>query len=225
MGNIWLANMNNRRGNFKDANTELKSMEEKCKNNPLVYIVKSGALMQLSQSRPEFLEALYKCCTLLPNVYKLQMQQVMAEVTTLKNPLLRIGAQLSKFDQLINRFPNEIEPRMCLAGIYAKMNETQRAKQILKNSERDLPNHKNELNSVYGMLKPTHSSCVAYFKRYLSFKAIEVSTKALYTYQQAADFQKMFERRQAYELFNQIFGNACKRSCLRPMKTLNILIL
>lgn len=214
------ANMYNRRGNFKDASTELKSLEEKCKNNTLVYIVKSGALMQLSQRYPEFSEALHKCCTLLPNVYELQMQQVMTEVATLKNPLLRIGAQLTKFDQLINRFPNEIEPRMCLAGLYAKMNETQRAKKILMKSERDLPNHKNELNSVYGMLKPTHSSCVAYFKRSLSFKkddpnaltglyeyfysttfeyakAIEVSNKALYTYQQAADFQKMFECRQA----------------------------
>lgn len=91
---------------------------------------------------------------------------------------------------------------------------------MLKKCERDLPNHTNELNCVYGMLKPDHSSCVAYFKQALEFnkddpgaltglleyfysttfeyaKAIEVSTKALYSFLPPTDFQKMFEHRQA----------------------------
>lgn len=214
------ATLYQRKLNLKAANHDLKSLEEKYKNNPQVYIIKSGALLQLSLQRPEFMEALNKCCKLLPNVLELQLQQVTAEVAQLKTSIIRTAARIVKFEQLINRFPNEIEPRVCLATIYAKLNQKQKAKKILKKSERDLPNRLNELNTVYGMLKSEHSSCVAYFKRSLEFnkddpgamfgllkyfhsttyeyaKAIEVTTKALYSFLPASDFQEMFEHRQA----------------------------
>lgn len=214
------ANMYHRQFKFKEANSDLKSLEENYKNNPLVYLIKSGALMQFAQNKPEFMEPLKKCCALLPNLYELHMQRAMAEVMRSESAIIRTATRITKFEQLINRFPNEIEPRVCLAGIYAKLGETQKAKKLLKRAERELPNHPNELCVVYGMLKPKHSSCVAYFKRALEFnkddpgalkllldyfdsttfeysKAIEVSTKALYSFLQVFDFQEIFKHRQA----------------------------
>lgn len=98
------ANMYNLQYQFKDANRDLKVLEEKQKNSAQVYIIKSGALIQLSQQHPEFMEALSKCCKLLPNIFELQMQQVLAEVALLRTGMLRTAARIVKFDQLINRF-------------------------------------------------------------------------------------------------------------------------
>lgn len=220
------ANMYNRQHNFLEANRDLKTLEEEHPNNPLVYIIKSGSLMQFPQSKQQFMDALNKCCSLLPNVYELHLQQAMAEVLTSKNSSLRTAERMTKLKELINRFPKEIEPRMCLAGIYAKMNETYKAKEILKKCKKDFPDRTNELSSVYGMLNSTKPCCVTYFRRSLKFnkddpgaleglleyfftttyeyaKAIEVATKALYSFLQPEDFQLMFEHRQA--LLHRIF--------------------
>lgn len=212
------ANMYNRQQNFKDAESELNALDEKYRNNSLVYIIKSGALMMLAHGKPEFLGALAKCCSLIPNVFDLHMQLALAEMANPANRFL--GNPLSKLEQLITRFPNEMEPRMCVATIYARLNETQKAKKILKKAEKDFPNRIAEMSSVNGMLKPTHSSCVAFFKKSLELnkddpgslkgllayfssttyeygKAIEVSTKTMYSFLQVSDFQEMFEHRQA----------------------------
>lgn len=213
------ANMYNRKGDFKEAIAELKPLEKKYKNNPLVYIIKSGALMQLSQTKPEFLKALHKCCALLPNLFELHLQLSMVELSNPINKVLGVSNPITMMQQLIDRFPNELEPRMSLAVIYAKLNETQKAKKILKKAEKELPHRIAEMSCVYGMLKPTHSSCVAYFKKSLEFnkddpgslkglldyfslttfeyaKAIEVATKSMYSFLQNFDFQTMFEYRQ-----------------------------
>ncbi|XP_037036051.1 mitochondrial import receptor subunit TOM70-like [Bradysia coprophila] len=83
------ANMYNRKGDFEEASAELKPLEKKYKNNPLVYIIKSGALLQLSQSNPKFLKELNNCCTLLPNVYELHLQLTLAEISNPLNKLFR----------------------------------------------------------------------------------------------------------------------------------------
>lgn len=211
------ANMYNRQLNFAEANEDLKVLEEKYENNALVYLVKSGALMQLSQSQKHFMEALNKCCTLLPHVYELHFQQAMAGVMTHNNSIDRTAVRLTILDDLTKRFPNEIEPRLCSAAIYAKLGETHKAKRILKKAKDDMPNRMIELSTVYGMLKPTHSSCVGHFKRSLEFnkddpcalkglleyfhstyeyaKAIEVSNRSLYSHLIPSDFQEMFEDR------------------------------
>lgn len=205
------ANVNFRRLKFEDANRDLELLEKKYPNNALLYVIKSGALLQLPFSHNEFFEPLKRCCLLLPNVAELHFQKALAA------PPCRRVAQLN---ELIKQFPNELGPRLCLAGIYAKLNLTHKAKKILTKAEQDFPNCLEELSSVYGMLKPTHSSCVEYFKRALKYnkddpasfkglfdyfgsttfeyaKAIEVATKALQSFLQAFDFQEMFESRHA----------------------------
>lgn len=214
------ANMYNRQQKFKDAESELNALEEKNRNNPLVYIIKSGALMMLSQSKPEFLGALTKCCSLIPNVVELHMQLALAEMANPTNLFLAMANPLSKLEELMTRFPNEMEPRLCLAATYARINQTQRATNILRKAEKDFPDRTAEMSSVKGMLTPKHSSCVEYFKRSLKLnkddpgslkgllnyynsttyeygKAIEVSTKALDSFMQVPDFQEMFEYRHA----------------------------
>ncbi|KAG4073018.1 hypothetical protein HA402_009437 [Bradysia odoriphaga] len=210
--------MYNRQGNFKDAMSELNALEKKHKNNPLVYIIKSGALMMLAHGKPEYLPMLSKCCALIPNVFDLHMQLALSELANPANRMAALTNPFAKFEQLITRFPNELEPRLCLAGIYAKLNDTQKAKKILKKAEKDFPNRKIEMSSVNGMLRPKHSSCVAYFKRSLETneddpgslkglldyynsttyeygKAIEVCNRALNSFLQVTDFQEIFELR------------------------------
>lgn len=209
------ANIYNRQQNFKDAESELNALEKKHKDNALVYIIKSGALMMFAHGKPEYLPILSKCCALLPNVFDLHMQLVLSEMAS---PSINLQSKLNMLKQLMTRFPNELEPRICLAGIYAKLNDSAKATKILRKAEKDFPHRTGEMSSVNGMLRPTHSSCVAYFKRSLEInkddpsslkglldyyssttyeygKAIEVCTRSLNSYLQANDFQEMFEQR------------------------------
>ncbi|XP_037033876.1 mitochondrial import receptor subunit TOM70-like [Bradysia coprophila] len=214
------ANMYNRQQNFKDAQSELNALDKKHKNNRLVYIIKSGALMMLAHGKPEYLPMLSKCCLLNPNVFDLHMQLALSELANPAKAMSPMTNPFARFEQLIARFPNELEPRLCLAGMYAKLNDSQKAKKILRKAEKDFPNRKIEMSSVNGMLRPTHSSCVAYFKRSLEInkddpsslkglldyynsttheygKAIEVCTRALGSFLQVTDFQTIFELRHA----------------------------
>lgn len=213
------ANFYNRIHQFGDAKRDLKSIEKKYKNSGLFHVIKSGALLQLSQSNAEFIEPLSTCCKLLPNVFELHYQRAIAITNCLSNKIVRTAARVVEFEQLISKFPKELLPRVCLAGIYAKLDDTHKAKKILKKAKKDFPNCLDEISCVYGMLRPTHSSCVQHFKRSLEYnkddpgslygllnyfssttyeyaKAIEVSTRALYSFLQVQDFKDMFQHRQ-----------------------------
>lgn len=133
------ANMYNRQQKYNDAESELNAIEKKYnRNNSMVYIIKSGALMTLAHSKPEFLPALTKCCSLMPDVLELHMQLALAELADPPNPLLVISNPLYKLEEIVTRFPNEIDPIVCLAGIYAKLNLPQKATKILRKIEKKI---------------------------------------------------------------------------------------
>lgn len=58
------ANLYMRKSKFKDADRDFDVLEEKHHNNALVYVIKSGAMMQLSLHKKEFIEPLKICCSL-----------------------------------------------------------------------------------------------------------------------------------------------------------------
>lgn len=211
------ANLYNRSGLFDEAIQELKPLEDQYANNGLLHVIKCGALFQLAFKNKYFYQELKKCCQLLPNVYELQFQLLYAESKHLNDPDQSIALLTTGLDLLIKRFPKELAPRILKISLYTDM-EKNKALAILKKAKRDFPDRLDEMSSLNGLLNPTHSSCVKYFKQSLKFhkddpnalnglldyfgsttyeyaKAIEVSTKALFIFLQKDDFKDMFEYR------------------------------
>lgn len=212
------ASLYNRRGQFQDANCDLKSLEKQYTNDGLFHVIKSGALFQFALSNRNFLEPLVKCSRLLPNVYEIQFQTIRAKTNYITNPVTSTAHMLASLEHLSKRFPTELAPRILSIALYIEL-DTSKATSILEQATKDFPDRFDELISMYGLLNPNHPSCVTYFKRALrtnkedlnSFqglldyftsstyeyaKAIEVSSAALLNFLQEDDFKSMFEHRQ-----------------------------
>lgn len=212
------ANLYNSRGQYRDADLDLKSLEKQYGSTGHFHVIKSGAVFQFALNNVNFLEPLVECARLLPGVYELQFQVVYAKSKSMTDPDSSIMFMIYSLEKLIQRFPSELSPRMLLISLYNELDIT-KATNVLKQVRKDLPNRLNEMISMYGLLKPKHPSCVNYFKQSLRAnkddpnsytglinyfvsstheygKAIEVCTKALSNFQQKDDFQEIFERRQ-----------------------------
>lgn len=221
------ANLYNRNGRFKEANRDLKSLEDQYGNTGLFHVIKSCALFQFALNNESFFDLLVKCANILPNVYELQFQVVRAKSNHLSDQLVSLSFLMYSLENLIERFPLELAPRILLIGLYIEV-DANKAHRMLRQVKKDFPNRLGEIVWLHGQLQPTHPSCVDYYKQALrahkddpnSFeglldyyetttyeyaKAIEVCTKAMYNFLKEDDFKVMFERRQ--QLLKNIIRN------------------
>lgn len=212
------ANLYNSKGQFDEANRDLKSLEKQYANSGSFHVIKSGALFQFALNNKNFCKSLAQCCLFLPNFYEIQFQKMYAEALHMNDSILRASFMVSALKSLVKRFPSKLPPRLLLITLYIDLDINQ-ATNILNQTRKDFPDRLDEFISFYGKLKPSHPICVKYFKRALSAnmddpdsfsglltyfsttsyeyaKAIEVSTKALSLFLKKDDFQEMFEHRQ-----------------------------
>lgn len=211
-------NLYNRKREFEAADCDLQSLKDEYGNTGLFHVIESSTLFLFALHDEDFFESLVECANALPNVYELQFQVVYAKSNYIRDPLASATFMLRSLENLIERFPMELAPRILFVGLCVEL-DVGKAARVLQQARNNFPDRLEEMISLYGLLKPKAPSCVDYYKRAIrahkddpnSFegllnyfesttfeyaKAIEVSTKALSNFLKKDDFKEMFERRQ-----------------------------
>lgn len=191
-------------GRISDANRFLDEIEAEFPDNGLVYLIKCGALCMKSVHDPQLYGTLCRCCALLPNLYEVHFQKALADFHREENDINLANKRLvTQLKDLISRFPKELTPRLVLASKYLDENQIAKAKELIKNADREFSDKK-DLDCLRGRLNPMHPSSVEYLKH-----AVRVNTEDDAAHQALFNYyvSKSHEYAKALEVVNRAMTN------------------